>query len=201
MYCLAGQNGHFRSQIVVSQSLSLFFAQPNAPRILYDRSVCAFRTHSSACFVTGEFVKLPTITTTTTMMMTMMTNLPPFTLPCFFLSLSSWYLLATRVWRNLELPSPCKPMSLGSGKRGSIGTGSVSKLFAHWLSENVLQSTQLHKLKQEGTIVRFSSNTKKMPSTLCFPIVNLFIWKNRRAVGVVYYTCTMASYYLVSPWH
>ena len=164
--------------------------------MLCDRFVCAFRTLSSACFVSGEFVKLPTIMTTATMMMT---NLPPpiLTLPCFFLSLSSWYLLAIRVWRNLELPSSCKLMSLG----GSIATGSVSILFAYWLSENVLQSTQLQKLKQEGTIVRFSNNTRKMPSTLCFAIVNLFIWKSRRRVGVVYYTCTMASYYLVSLWH
>ena len=65
-----------------------FFSQPNDPRMLGDCFVCAFRTHSSACFVTGQFVKLPTIMTTTTMMM-MMTNLPRLTLPCFFLLLSS----------------------------------------------------------------------------------------------------------------
>ena len=125
----------------------------------------------------GLFLKLPTIMTTTRMMMMMMmmmmTNLPRFTLPCFFLPLSSWYVLAIRVRRNLELPSPCKQMSLGTAKRGSIGTESVSKVFAYQLSGIVPQSTQIQKLKQEGTIVRFSNNTRKMPSTLCFPIVHL----------------------------
>ena len=104
--------------------------------MLCDRFVCAFRTHSSACFVTGEFVKLPTIMTTTTMMIMMM------------------------MMTNLQ----------STAKRGSIGTESVSNSFAYRLSGRVPQSTQIQKLKQEGTIVRFSNNTRKMPSTLCFPI-------------------------------
>ena len=37
MYCLAGPNGHFQSQIVVFQPASLLFVQSNDPRMLYDR--------------------------------------------------------------------------------------------------------------------------------------------------------------------
>ena len=34
MCCLAGKNGHFQSQIVVSQTPSLFFVPPNDPSML-----------------------------------------------------------------------------------------------------------------------------------------------------------------------
>ena len=49
VYCLAGQNGHFQSQIrvVVSQLPSLFFVQPRDPSMLCDRFMGAFRIHSS----------------------------------------------------------------------------------------------------------------------------------------------------------
>ena len=54
--CLAGQNGHFQSQIrvVVSQLPSLFFVQPRDPSMLCDLFMGAFRIHSSTRFVTGE---------------------------------------------------------------------------------------------------------------------------------------------------
>ena len=54
MYCLAGQNGHFQSQIVVSQPPSLLFVPPNDPSMLCDRFMGAVGTHSSTRFVTGE---------------------------------------------------------------------------------------------------------------------------------------------------
>ena len=36
MNCLAGQNGHFQSQIFVSEPQSLFFVQPNDPSVYCD---------------------------------------------------------------------------------------------------------------------------------------------------------------------
>ena len=46
MCCLAGQNCHFQSQIVVSQSASLFFVQPNDPSMLFDHFKDAFILYS-----------------------------------------------------------------------------------------------------------------------------------------------------------
>ena len=42
MYCLAGQNGHFQSQIVVPQPSSLLFVQPNDPSMFCDRFMDSF---------------------------------------------------------------------------------------------------------------------------------------------------------------
>ena len=44
MYCLARQNGHFQSQIVVPQPPSLFSVQPNVPTMLCDRFMGTFKT-------------------------------------------------------------------------------------------------------------------------------------------------------------
>ena len=44
MYCLARQNGHFQSQIVVPQLPSLFSVQPNGPSMLCDRFMGKFKT-------------------------------------------------------------------------------------------------------------------------------------------------------------
>ena len=46
MYCLAGRNGHFQSQLFVSQPPSFFFVQLSDPNILCDRFIDTFKTHS-----------------------------------------------------------------------------------------------------------------------------------------------------------
>ena len=46
MYCLAGRNGHFQSQLFVSQPPSFFFVQLNDPNMLCDRFIDTFKAHS-----------------------------------------------------------------------------------------------------------------------------------------------------------
>ena len=103
---------------------------------------------------------------------------------CFSSSSSSCFLHVIRVQRNLKSTSSCKQVSLGTylAKGCSIGTESVSKVFAYRRHGNVLlnHSTQVQKLKQEGNIVRLSNYARTMRSTLCPPIMNLFIEKKKK---------------------
>ena len=46
MYCLAGRNCYFQSQLFVSQPPSFFFVQLNDPNMLCDRFIDTFKTHS-----------------------------------------------------------------------------------------------------------------------------------------------------------